>query len=175
MLIRKALSSDAGGIARVRVDTWRSAYRGLLPDQVLDNMFYLEVEEKFLEVLSDHRDPPVMYVAENDAGEVCGFSFGGPERSGEFNYQAEIYAIYVRQEYQGQGIGLRLLKAVVKDFQARGWKSMLLWVLSDNPYRRFYEKQGGHVIVDNTTFMFEGSEAYLTALGWEDVNEILTE
>ena len=175
MLIRKALPSDARGIARVRVGTWHTTYRGLLPDRVLNNQSYPQVEENLVQVLTDHQNPPVMYVAVNDADEICGFSFAGEERSGELDCQGEIYAIYVRQEYQGQNTGYRLLVATLREFQSRGWKSAMLWVLSDNPYRRFYEKHGARVIVDNTTFLLEGSEAYLSALGWDDLDGLLAE
>jgi hypothetical protein len=36
MQIREASLPDAAGIARVHVDTWRSAYRGIVPNPVLD-------------------------------------------------------------------------------------------------------------------------------------------
>lgn len=174
MVIREAVPADAGGIARVRVDTWRSTYRGIMPDRVLDDLSYPEIEEQFLEVLADRHNPPVFYVAENDAGEVCGFSYGGAERSGEMGYQGEIYAIYVLKEYQGQGIGLRLLEKSVKGLCERGLFSMMVWVLSENPYRRFYEKLGGRRVIDNT-FVFEGNEARLTAYGWSDITSFLSE
>jgi ribosomal protein S18 acetylase RimI-like enzyme len=175
MLIRKALPADARGIARVRVDAWRTTYRGLLPDQVLDNQSYPQVEDNLLQVLTDHLNPPIMHVAVSDGGEVCGFSFAGEERSGELDCQGEIYAIYVRLEHQGRDIGRRLLVETLKEMRERGWNSAMLWVLSDNPYRRFYEKHKAQVVVDNTTFLFEGSEAYLTALGWDDLEVLLAE
>ena len=36
--IRPATAADAAQIARVRVDCWRSTYRGLVPDAYLDGM-----------------------------------------------------------------------------------------------------------------------------------------
>jgi hypothetical protein len=36
--IRRAMPGDARGIARVHVETWRSAYAGILPDQVIEQM-----------------------------------------------------------------------------------------------------------------------------------------
>jgi hypothetical protein len=38
MSIRRAELSDAKGIAAVHVAAWRVAYRGLLPDDVLDRL-----------------------------------------------------------------------------------------------------------------------------------------
>ena len=45
---------DAAGIARVHVDTWRTAYRGLIPDDVLAGFSYLAANDparRFYEVL----------------------------------------------------------------------------------------------------------------------------
>ena len=36
--VRRAMPADAAGIARVQVATWRSTYRGLIPDAYLDAM-----------------------------------------------------------------------------------------------------------------------------------------
>jgi hypothetical protein len=36
--IREARISDAPGIARVRVDTWRTAYRGIVSDEHLNGL-----------------------------------------------------------------------------------------------------------------------------------------
>jgi hypothetical protein len=38
MRIRRARDDDAAALARITATTWRSAYRGLLPDQVLDGI-----------------------------------------------------------------------------------------------------------------------------------------
>jgi hypothetical protein len=40
MNIRDALAADAGGIARVSVDTWRATYQGIMPDTVLEGLSY---------------------------------------------------------------------------------------------------------------------------------------
>jgi hypothetical protein len=36
--IRRARPADAPAIARVRIDSWRSTYRGIMPDAYLDGM-----------------------------------------------------------------------------------------------------------------------------------------
>ena len=35
LVIRRARASDSGDIARVHVQSWREAYRGLVPDRLI--------------------------------------------------------------------------------------------------------------------------------------------
>ncbi len=44
-------------------------------------------------------------VVEAERGRIVGFAVGGPERSGNPVYKGELYAIYIIEEYQQQGIG----------------------------------------------------------------------
>jgi hypothetical protein len=39
-LIRPAHLDDAPGIARVHVDSWRTTYKGVIPDTILANLSY---------------------------------------------------------------------------------------------------------------------------------------
>ncbi len=47
--------------------------------------------------------------------EVVGFSNGGPSREQVLPQAGELYAIYIRDAYQGRGIGRRLFRAVVDE------------------------------------------------------------
>ncbi|HXQ79423.1 MAG TPA: GNAT family N-acetyltransferase [Thermoplasmata archaeon] len=40
-------------------------------------------------------------------------------------------------------MGTSLTREAAKHLQSIGLSSMLVWVLDQNPYRRFYEKLGG--------------------------------
>ncbi len=40
MKIREARLSDAAAIARVSIDTWRSAFQNIVPHSVLDGLSY---------------------------------------------------------------------------------------------------------------------------------------
>jgi GNAT superfamily N-acetyltransferase len=53
-----------------------------------------------------------------------------------------MYAIYILKEYQRKGIGKQLIQGLIKESMS----SFLVWVLADNPSRRFYEKLGGKKI-----------------------------
>ena len=69
--------------------------------------------------LSDHiaHDWPVL-VAEND-GQVIGFAAYGPFRPKAGYRHTVEHSVYVRDEYQGQGVGRALLTALLGAAQAR--------------------------------------------------------
>jgi len=46
-MLRAAVPADARAIAEIHVASWRSAYRGLLPDSLLDAMSVDELEQRW--------------------------------------------------------------------------------------------------------------------------------
>ncbi|MDH2899382.1 MAG: hypothetical protein PXY39_00250 [archaeon] len=51
--IRPALVSDALNISKVHIDTWKTTYRGIVPQDYLDNLSYKEREERWIKILTD--------------------------------------------------------------------------------------------------------------------------
>jgi ribosomal protein S18 acetylase RimI-like enzyme len=170
--IRPAREDDIPGIARVHVDTWRSAYAGIVPDEALASLSYAERESRWRNYLINHPDTNYVYVAEDD-GEIVGFVSGGPLRDDTSGYTSELYAIYVLEHTQGTGVGRRLVQALVRDLLEREHESMLLWVFRDNPPARgFYEKLGGQYVSEKT-FEFGGKELVEVSYGWKDIRPLL--
>lgn len=139
--IRLATVADAADIAKVYVDTWRTSYKGILPNEVLDNLTYLQQEERWRSLLSEPSSK-VIYVALEEPGRVIGFSSAGPERGAAGDTSGEIYALYILQTFQGRRIGRRLIAQSARWLLDRGFSSILVWVLADNPSRQFYEALG---------------------------------
>jgi ribosomal protein S18 acetylase RimI-like enzyme len=167
--IREAVPADARAITRVHIDTWRTAYAGIVPAEHLAGLSYERREAVWVQILS--RDEPAQsnFVAETGSGEIVGFAGGGPEREGDRVYRAELYAIYLLREHQRRGTGRRLARAVARGLLAAGFDSMLLWVLEDNhPARRFYESLGGEQ-VGRKTIEIGGSGLVEVSYGWRDI------
>ena len=180
--VRQAVDSDAHGIAQVHIDSWRSTYTGIVPADHLAGLDYDEREKRWHRILSDRRQNA--FVAEDQDGRLIGFASGGPERSGSASasgtspntppdYSAEIYAIYLYESDQRQGVGRRLVAALCSWFLSRGWHSMLTWVLTDNPSRNFYEALGGEE-VRVETITIGGTELTEVAYGWSDISPLTT-
>jgi GNAT superfamily N-acetyltransferase len=172
MVIREAQFSDAAGIARVHVDSWRAAYAGLLPAGFLANLSYAGREEVWRRALLHPLHHNFVYVAESAGGQIAGFANGGPERTQQYGYDAELYAIYLLPVYQRRGFGSRLTRAVAARLAAIGYTALLVWVLATNPGRAFYERLGGRQLAEQT-IEIGGQPVMEVAYGWPDLAGLL--
>jgi len=167
--IREAKLEDAGGIARVHVDTWRHAYRGLLHDEVLQGLSLVDRTRSWSENLSQ---PPALYVrfvAEVDQ-EIVAFASGGPNRS-DGVYTGELYALYVLPTCQRRGLGRQLTGLTAQALRERGFTSMSVWVLRDNPACLFYERLGGRYIGEKD-ITIAGTAVPEISYGWMDTLDL---
>ncbi|MBV9708062.1 MAG: GNAT family N-acetyltransferase [Chloroflexi bacterium] len=168
-IIRPVLPEDAAGIARVHVDTWHTAYKGIVPDETLANLSYEQRTQQWATNLSKPERKAFTHVAQEEHGHIVGFVMGGPGR-GEIEpaYASELYAIYILKEYQRHGLGRRLTLALVEDLVRVGIYSMMVWVLIENPACYFYEALGGRPI---RTGQIEigGQMLEELAYGWKDI------
>lgn len=140
-----AHADHAEGIARVSVDTWRIVYPGLVPDSVLQSLNYGRVETRRRQWMGQPQTEHWV-CAEVLTGEVVAFANGGPCRNGSFGGIGEIYELYVQNGFQGLGLGRRLFDVVRSALARNGMSSLLIWVLSTNPNRAFYEHIGGRFV-----------------------------
>src|SRR5690625_2571827 len=137
--IREAVVTDAKGIAKVQVDSWKTTYKGIVPDEYLQKLSYEDRQKVWNGAISQGK----MYVAEGNESNIVGFAIGGKERSGDYpDYVGEVYAIYILQEFQGKGIGTTLMKPIVNDLLEQNIESMIVLVLEINDSRFFYEALG---------------------------------
>ncbi|MXY76365.1 MAG: GNAT family N-acetyltransferase [Acidimicrobiia bacterium] len=175
MRIRTAELQDADSLARVHVDSWRSTYAGILPDEFLAGLSYRDRESFWEQVLTTARPTVSNFLAETASGHVVGLAAGGPERTGNKNYLGELYLVYLLEQYQRRGLGRLLVSAVAERLLADGFDSMLLWVAKDNhPACRFYEALGGELI-DSRTIDIAGAGVAEVAYGWQQVADLLTD
>lgn len=174
MIIRRMRIEDNAGIGRVHALTWKTTYRGMLPDAYLDAIQVEEWQQNWVPRLSNPAPNRFGHVAENEEnGEIIGFVRGGSTRYPELPYRAELYAIYILEAYQQRGLGRRLAQALAGDLQKAGFSDMLLWVFEENhSSRRFYEALGGQYIKSNT-FEVGGASVVERAYGWTDLSQLL--
>jgi ribosomal protein S18 acetylase RimI-like enzyme len=169
--IREARISDAESIAQVRVDSWRTTYRGLLEDEYLENMTSEQYVHMWRNIIAAGGAQGYSYVAENSTGHIVGFILGGADRNGSQVFEAELFAIYLLEEYQGQGLGSQLVSRLAQRLLREGYNSMRVWVLAKNRARAFYETLGGEYLYQKTIFL--GGENYAeAAYGWKDLKAL---
>ncbi|MGE5191574.1 MAG: N-acetyltransferase family protein [Deltaproteobacteria bacterium] len=172
MQIREARVDDAEAIARVHVDCWRTTYAQILPAEYLAQLSTAERADHWRRFLSDSRSAEVVYVAADPADGVVGFASGGPERSGELGFSGELWCIYLLERAQRAGVGRRLVSAVAGRLAELGHASMMVWVLADNPSRRFYEALGGTFVTERV-IVLGGKSLVEVAYGWRDLRPLV--
>jgi GNAT superfamily N-acetyltransferase len=163
--IRSALLRDDQAIARIYVDSWRVAYQGILPRNYLSG---LSLDRTVRSVRRSLMDPQALYfIAEGDQGPV-GYISAGPERGQDPVYTAEVYELYVSPDNQRRGAGRKLLAHMARRLHQAGCYTLLVWVLSRNPNRRFYEKCGG-IYLRTKSIIHAGQHLQVVAYGWIDI------
>lgn len=173
MIIRESTIFDALGIAKVQIESWRSTFCGIVSDEYLKQLSYEQLTEHFIR---SFRDVYTIfgYVAEVEPGEIVGYAAGGRERTGNLEYEGELYATYILDSFQRKGIGLTLIQAVAERLHKIGIRSILVWVLKDNPNCSFYQSLGAKQL--ETRFIKIGGHDYKeVSYGWEDINQLLTD
>ncbi len=172
MKIRKASEEDIKGVARVYVDGWRTTYRGLVPDDYLDELSYEEAEKRLIDFLNNENES-FIYVAINDTGKIIGFASG--KSIDEKNFDGELYSLYLLQECRGLGVGRQLVSAIAKHFKEKGIYSMMVWVMKQNKSGLgFYERMGGKEYSHRKS-EFGGTVVDDVAYGWKDVSVLCVE
>ena len=160
--VRDAVADDARAIAEVHVASWRWAYRGQVPDWILDSLSVDDRRANWERSLS--RDEVGVAVAIDAAGAVVGFVETGPAGDDDADARTgEVYALYLLEHIAGSGVGRALLQRGEDHLRARGYRRSTLWVLESNAgAHRFYERNGW--AFDGSRSMYRVEDAGLPIL-----------
>jgi GNAT superfamily N-acetyltransferase len=147
--VRPAAPTDAAEIARVQLVTWRTAYRSVLPAQVLDDWDAEQAEASWRSAVTD---PPTrahgVLVARERSGVVGFAAFGPPdlapgETASPDGPTTDIAALLVEPRWGRRGHGSRLLAAVADLARETGARRLQMWVpAADQVSAGFLETAG---------------------------------
>jgi ribosomal protein S18 acetylase RimI-like enzyme len=171
ILIRPARADDAEAIARVRVDSWRETYRGMIPQSYLDAMQLDASRAMWEKVLNAGSNTVSVLVAEHGA-EIVGFGSGNLLPEPKHGFTAELSAIYIRREFQHAGLGRRLVVETALSQRARGASSLIVWVIAGNKAARaFYERLGAELVIEQA-FQWDGLDLVEAGYGWRSLDAL---
>ncbi len=168
--IRPAAIHDATAIATTHVASWRATYHGLVPQPYLNSLDIEEFAQRWQERLAQSSGM-LIQVAEQ-AGIVCGFAAGGANRGTVPGFAGELYALYLLPSAQRQGLGTQLFWSAASALVKLGHESTVVWVLAQNPSRRFYERMEG-TLCGEATIEIGGEQLTEAAYGWPDLPALL--
>ena len=148
-------------MADLHVRSWQVAYRGVVPDAILDGFSIPQRRDSWARTIGlasaePSRDGRIWVVEE--AGGVRGFATTRPGRDDDLPPGAgEVHSIYLAPEAWSRGLGSALLATAVDDLQARGFSPVVLWVIEANGRaRRFYERAGWRLDGGRQPIDFDG-------------------
>jgi Acetyltransferases len=139
--IRYADVNDSPALGNIHSISFRTAYKDIIPDHIL-NDFTVEKREKHIrKSLEDKTVEHILILKENKpVGFMCIGKCRDEDLDGSFG---EIWGIYLLPDYWNQGLGKRLINWRICELKRRGYKKISLWVLEKNlNARKFYEKLG---------------------------------
>ena len=139
--IRQATSEDTPAIARVINASWRAAYAGIVPQDVLDA---LSDEKKQAQLAAGlERSPEMSYYLLELDGTPAGTASLHPTRDEDLQNTAEFSFFYFLPQYWRGGYGTRLLEFIEQKAYERGFTRICCWTLAENARAiSFYEANG---------------------------------
>lgn len=143
--IRKMKRDDCKGVARVVTLSWNQTYKGIVNDDILNNMYNTE-EQRATNSYNNfnEEDNHQLVLIVND--DIVGFVNVGVIDEAEFSGYGELFAIYILKEYHGYGFGKKLFLAGAEEMKNLGFNKFIVGCLSENPSNDFYKHMGGKLV-----------------------------
>ena len=164
--IRRGGEGDWASVALIHAASWRSAYRGIYPDDWLDDEVVEERRSFWRDSLAA-MDPEqdAVFLAEED-GRPVGFAClrREAEPGGPF-----LDNLHVLPDRKGQGLGRRLIGAAVSWLMERDPNAPLHLVVwkANRPARAFYARFGGVEVEEFQGILPNGGTAPEIRVRWE--------
>lgn len=144
IIIRPLTKEDVAGAAEIRVNGWKTAYKGIIADEHLDSLNIEEQTKKFEKCVG--LDNFIVAVQNEKVVGFCRFVYDNSYSSDIDYVDCELSAIYVRPDLKGKGIGAKLFNYVIDKFNKLGKNTMIIWCLADNKKSiDFYKHMGGEI------------------------------
>lgn len=162
IVVRKGAAGDAQALSELFADSWRSAYRGIIPHMHLENIVRRRDSGWWRNALGAGEGLLVLEIA----GVVAGYATFGRARS-KGRFQGEIYELYLAPTHQGLGFGEYLFEGVRHALDMRRLDGLVVWALNDNAQAcEFYRRRGGRPIAKIVDTM-GGAKLLKIAFGWQ--------
>ncbi|MBM7805427.1 GNAT superfamily N-acetyltransferase [Geodermatophilus bullaregiensis] len=132
--VRPAVPADAADVARVQGTTWQAAFRGVLPDAVLDEWDAAAAAAAWTAAVTAPPTPAHGVLVALDGAQVVGFAAYGPPElgAGEEPHpegpSTELAVLLVEPRWGRRGHGSRLLAAVADLAAGTGAARLQAWV-----------------------------------------------
>lgn len=145
IIIRNIEEKDIPAVVDIQIDGWKSAYKGIIDENILNSM---NRNESIKKRRNDYGENGFI-VAElnNQIVGFCRYIDSNKFTQDIVDIDCELLALYVKPNLKYNGIGTKLFQFVINEFKNNNKTKMILWCLKDNePSKKFYTKMGGKII-----------------------------
>jgi ribosomal protein S18 acetylase RimI-like enzyme len=153
--LRDAILDDVPALAALHVRTFRETHGGGPDAKVREQQWRANFESGKL----------VFCVVLEAEERMIGFASGQRHQDEPHEYSGELNKIYLLRDFQGRGLGRRLLCASAKRFLENGVTSMLLFGDAKSRSNGFYETMGGQRL-------HAANGEFHGAYGWPDLGAL---
>jgi RimJ/RimL family protein N-acetyltransferase len=138
--IRYANTNDAKALGEIHSKSWYHAYKGIVPDKILENLSSQKMQKRFEGAINKSEENAIIF----KNNKPVGFIYIGKCRDEDKpNTCGEVWGIYLHPDYWNMGIGTKLINWGLNELKNRNFNQITLWVLEENTNaRKFYEKIG---------------------------------
>lgn len=153
--LRQAQTNDAAELARIQVNSWLAFSHIFSPEYMEKHNTF---ERRFFYWMGLlERNVDRTYLIELDGLPIGYVTVGFPREDNAAPDTLEVTALYLKENYIGQGYGAYVMRRLFTSVKAAGYRRLTLWVLKENRRAlRFYEHLG---------FNFDGIEMTLPVQG----------
>jgi GNAT superfamily N-acetyltransferase len=135
--VRAADADDAAEIARIQLDTWRTAYEPILPAESLAALDEAAVRETWRAAVVEPPSPHHHVLVAQEQEWLVGFAAIGPtdeilEGDPEPDTTAAVTTLLVEPRWGRRGHGSRLLAASVDHWREDGLTRAVVWLPEDD-------------------------------------------
>lgn len=139
--IRKAMVGDEKTLAHIQTESWKAAFAGIVPAELLATCTNTERAEKmYARLFSERRGTG--YILALDGKPHC-IAWWDAAKDADMPGGAELRCIHSLPDNWRKGYGSRMIEHVLADAKEAGYQKIVLWVFDTNERAiRFYEAHG---------------------------------
>lgn len=168
---RSGTAGDIPAISDAYVRSVRDSYRGVLPDEYLNDLSTEKRSKVFAERRAANANSYRLLIAEEASAGVIGFIDYAHKENANFDHDGRIFSFYFVPEFQRRGLGGLLFRNCLRRMRDDCYGSVCLDTFESNPFRNFYDKMGGRKI-GSEAHEANGHRLPTIVYGWSDLSNI---
>lgn len=144
VIFRKATFDDCRNLSKLKRDVWLTTYTGIYPQEKLDG-YDVDKNESIFRSFVERQDIE-LFLAESNGETIGLMTVGRPYKLYE-EYEQEVALLYIRKDFQRQGIGRKFLEIARDEVRQKGFDRFVLAVNDRNENAiAFYLAMGGTIV-----------------------------